>query len=118
MLPKEQAGVDLNALDPEQLASFQQQLEEEIQGLAQSSVALQKAAGEFGKSGRAVEALGQQKEGECAPCMHPFPVDLTLAPISGLAPNQPLMSRPPVSLRLLCESTPSARVQATRCCCR
>ena len=65
MPPKDQPGVDLNALDPEQLASVQQQLEEEIQGLAQSSVALQKAAGEFGKSGRAVDALGQQKEGEC-----------------------------------------------------
>ena len=83
MPPKEQQGVDLNALDPEQLASVQQQLEEEIQGLAQSSVALQKAAGEFGKSGRAVEALGQQKEGKCAPCMQPFPDDITLAIPSG-----------------------------------
>ncbi len=58
--------MDLGTLDPEQLASVQQQLEEEIQSLAQSSLALQKAAGEFGKSGRAVEALAEQKEGERA----------------------------------------------------
>ena len=64
MPPKERQRVDLSALDPEQLASVQQQLEEEIQSLAQSSLALQKAAGEFGKSGRAVEALAEQKEGE------------------------------------------------------
>ena len=65
MAPKErQQRVDLSSLEPEQLASVQQQLEEEIQSLAQSSIALQKAAGEFGKSGRAVDALAEQKEGE------------------------------------------------------
>ena len=73
MAPKErQQRVDLSSLEPEQLASVQQQLEEEIESLAQSIMALQKAAGEFGKSGRAVEAMAEQKEGERNSVRSPF----------------------------------------------
>lgn len=63
MPPKERQAIDLNTLDAQQLSSIREQLEEEIQSFVRSSVTLQKAAGEFGSSGRAVEALSEQKEG-------------------------------------------------------
>ncbi len=63
MAPKERQTLDLNTLDAEQLQSIREQLEEEIQSFARSSVALQKAAGEFGNSGRAIETLSEQTEG-------------------------------------------------------
>lgn len=43
---------------------LQAELEQEISSLAQSSMALQGAAGELGDSGQAIQHLAQQKEGE------------------------------------------------------
>ena len=43
---------------------LQGELEQEISSLAQSSMALQGAAGELGDSGQAIQHLAQQKEGE------------------------------------------------------
>lgn len=63
MPPKEKQVIDLNALDPEQLSMLKEQFQEELNGLMRSTVALQKAAGEFGASGQAVEALQEQEEG-------------------------------------------------------
>jgi hypothetical protein len=65
MPPKERQTIDLNTLSAEQLDTIREQLEEEIQSFIRSSVALQKAAGEFGSSGRAIENLAEQKEGRC-----------------------------------------------------
>lgn len=64
MPPKERQAIDLNTLDAQQLGSIREQLEEEVQSFVRSSVALQKAAGEFGSSGRAIESLSEQKEGK------------------------------------------------------
>lgn len=63
MPPKERQLLDLNTLDADQLNSIRDQLEEDIQSFARSVVALQKAAGEFGNSGRAIETLAEQTEG-------------------------------------------------------
>ena len=60
MPPKQ---VDINTFEPRQLQGLQENLENEINNLAQSSMALQKAAGEYGNSGRALEQLAEQKEG-------------------------------------------------------
>lgn len=59
MPPKQ---VDISSLEPRQLQSVQEQIENEINNLAQSSVALQRAAGEYGSSGRALEQLAEQQE--------------------------------------------------------
>lgn len=64
MPPKERQAIDLSTLDAQQLSSIREQLEEEVQSFVRSSVALQKAAGEFGSSGRAIESLSEQKEGK------------------------------------------------------
>ncbi|KAK9907732.1 hypothetical protein WJX75_008850 [Coccomyxa subellipsoidea] len=77
MPPKERQVIDLNTLDAQQLSSIREQLEEEIQSFVRSSVALQKAAGEFGSSGRAVEALSEQKEGQ--PLLLPLTSSLYVA---------------------------------------
>lgn len=55
--------VRLDALDAKDLTMLQQQLEEEVQSLSSSSLALQKVAGELGNSGRAIESLQDRKEG-------------------------------------------------------
>ncbi len=55
--------VDISTLDPRQLQSIHEQIENEINNLVQSSVALQRAAGEYGNSGRALQQLSEQKEG-------------------------------------------------------
>lgn len=60
MPPKQ---VDITTFEPRQLQGLQENLENEINNLAQSSMALQKAAGEYGNSGRALEQLAEQKEG-------------------------------------------------------
>ena len=60
MPPKQ---VDISTLDPRQLQSIHEQIENEINNLVQSSVALQRAAGEYGNSGRALQQLSEQKEG-------------------------------------------------------
>lgn len=60
MPPKQ---IDIASLDPRQLQSVHEQIESEINNLAQSSVALQRAAGEYANSGRALEQLSEQKEG-------------------------------------------------------
>lgn len=59
MPPKQ---IDIASLDPRQLQSVHEQIESEINNLAQSSVALQRAAGEYANSGRALEQLSEQKE--------------------------------------------------------
>ncbi|KAL3132864.1 hypothetical protein ABBQ38_006788 [Trebouxia sp. C0009 RCD-2024] len=59
MPPKQ---VDISTLDPRQLQSIHEQIQSEMESLAQSSVALQRAAGEYGNSGRALEQLSDQKE--------------------------------------------------------
>lgn len=59
MPPKQ---VDISTLDPRQLQSIHEQIENEINNLVQSSVALQRAAGEYGNSGRALQQLSEQKE--------------------------------------------------------
>ncbi|KAL0031903.1 hypothetical protein WJX79_004356 [Trebouxia sp. C0005] len=59
MAPKQ---VDISTLDPRQLQSIHEQIENEINNLVQSSVALQRAAGEYGNSGRALQQLSEQKE--------------------------------------------------------
>ena len=63
MPPKEKQVIDLNTLDPEQLSMLKEQFQQELDGLMRSTIALQKAAGEFGASGQAVEALQDQEEG-------------------------------------------------------
>ena len=60
MPPKQ---IDISTLDPRQLQSIHEQIQSEMESLAQSSVALQRAAGEYGNSGRALEQLSEQKEG-------------------------------------------------------
>ena len=60
-------AIDLSALDARELAGLQEQLDAEVQSLTQSAVTLQRAAASFGKSGRAVEQLAQQQEGEHCP---------------------------------------------------
>lgn len=62
MPPKQ---VDISTLDPRQLQSIHEQIENEINNLAQSSVALQRAAGEYGNSGRALQQLSEQQTGMC-----------------------------------------------------
>jgi len=57
-------AIDLSALDARELAGLQEQLDAEVQSLTQSAVTLQRAAASFGKSGRAVEQLAQQQEGQ------------------------------------------------------
>ena len=56
--------IDLSLLDAKELASLREQLDGEIQSLTQSAITLQRAAGEFGKSGKAIETLAQQEEGD------------------------------------------------------
>lgn len=68
MPPREKQMIDLNTLDPEQLNMLKEQFQEELNGLMRSTVALQKAAGEFGASGQAIEALQEQKEGAILKC--------------------------------------------------
>lgn len=60
--------VDISTFEPRQLQAVQESLESEINNLANSSMALQKAAGEYGNSGRALEHLAEQKEGKAGPC--------------------------------------------------
>ena len=64
MPPKEKQMIDLNTLDPQQLSMLKKEFEEELNGLMRSTMALQKAAGEFGASGQAVEALQEHTEGK------------------------------------------------------
>lgn len=63
MAAKKGKTVDLSVLDVKELASLKDQLDAEVQSLTQSAVALQRAAGEFGKSGQAIENLAEQDEG-------------------------------------------------------
>ena len=62
-MPPEQKQVRLDSLGPRELQMIQEQLQEELQGLGQSSLTLQKAAAEYGISGRAVEQLAGRKAG-------------------------------------------------------
>ena len=68
MPPKQ---VDIASLDPRQIQSIHEQLESEINNFAQSSVALQRAAGEYGSSGRALEQLAEQQEGTALAPLQP-----------------------------------------------
>ena len=71
MPPKQ---VDISALEPRQLQSIHEQIQSEMENLAQSSVALQRAAGEYGNSGRALEQLSEQKEGRFLQACNQTPV--------------------------------------------
>ena len=62
-MPADQRQVRLDSLGPRELQMIQEQLQEELQGLSQSSLTLQKAAAEYGTSGRAVEQLAGNKKG-------------------------------------------------------
>lgn len=64
MAPKESQTIDLNTLDRNELASLRENLDADVQNLTQSALALQRAAGEFGKSGQAIERLADQEEGK------------------------------------------------------
>lgn len=55
--------IDISRLPPRELASLRDTLTEEVRGLAQRSLALQKVAAQFGGSGRAIERLGEQEAG-------------------------------------------------------
>ena len=92
MPPEGARQVRLDSLGPRELQMIQEQLQEELQarplpapptgllrriavlrlpcagaqGLAQSSLALQKAAGELGTSGQAVQQLAERRPGRCA----------------------------------------------------
>lgn len=63
MTSKKEKTIDLSLLDAKELRSLRDQLDAEVQSLSQSAVALQRAAGEFGKSGRSIETLAEQDEG-------------------------------------------------------
>jgi len=75
--------IDLSTLDGRELAGLQEQLDAEVQNLTQSAMTLQRAAGGFGKSGRAIEQLAQQKEG--VPCIIAWPGH-ALALVGGVFP--------------------------------
>ena len=55
--------IDLDTLSNADLSSLKEQFDEELQALIRSSLALQRAAGELGSSGRAAERLASQPEG-------------------------------------------------------
>lgn len=55
--------VKLTDLQPQQLASFKEQFESEVEGLGRSAGALQSFATEFHQSGQAIESLADQKPG-------------------------------------------------------
>mmetsp|Transcript_4621 Transcript_4621/g.13284 ORF Transcript_4621/g.13284 Transcript_4621/m.13284 type:complete len:166 (-) Transcript_4621:475-972(-) len=65
-----QKQVKLTDLQPQQLGSLKEQLEAELDGLAQSANALQNFAEAFHQSGEAVEGLEDQKPG--APMLLPL----------------------------------------------
>ena len=67
MPPKEPQPIDLNTLDARELGHLKENLESEVQSLTQSAVSLQRVAGEFGKSGRAIERLAEAEEGQQSP---------------------------------------------------
>ena len=56
--------IDLDTLSNADLSSLKEQFDEELQALIRSSLALQRAAGELGSSGRAAERLASQPEGK------------------------------------------------------
>lgn len=85
MPPKQ---IDVSSLDPRQLQSIHEQIQSEMESLAQSSVALQRAAGEYGNSGRALEQLSEQKEGAILPNIEPITTASNLALKSALSDVQ------------------------------
>ena len=64
----EKQQVELTQLDVRDLGLIKEQIEGEVQSLTQSAVALQKAAAEFGKSGRSIEQLASREEGADSMC--------------------------------------------------
>ena len=83
------------------LQMIQENLQEELQGLAQSSLALQKAAGELGTSGQAVQQLADREPGELACRQRERERE---SPHPKLAPTR--LAR--AAVRLLTSSNPSA----------
>lgn len=94
MPPKQ---VDISTFEPRQLQGVQESLENEINNLAQSSMALQKAAGEYGNSGRALEQLAEQKEGVLYLC----PMESKPAVSNSSMILQPSLYSTPISRTLL-----------------
>lgn len=66
MAAQAQKTIDLSLLDVKELSALREQLEADVQSLTQSAIALQQAAGEFGKSGKAIETLAELHEGNFA----------------------------------------------------
>lgn len=56
--------IDISTFSPKQLNALREQLEMELNNYLQSSVALQRAAGDFHSSGLAIEELNNQEQGE------------------------------------------------------
>jgi prefoldin subunit 5 len=63
-LPLEEP-VKISSLSLEQLEYLHKTLQTDLQGIQESMLVLQQAAGEFGNAGKAVESLQEQKEGAC-----------------------------------------------------
>lgn len=56
-------GLRIDTLDPQQLVTLKERLEGDIQRMVSSNVSLQRAAGAFGASGKAIETLKNGEEG-------------------------------------------------------
>ena len=93
MPPREARTIDLGTLDPRELADLRDNVEADVQNLTQSAVALQRAAGEFGKSGQAIEKLAEQKEGKLWETVGRAQADtvLNLTTASFVAAGQPML---------------------------
>lgn len=62
--PESNGGLRIDTLDPQQLHQLKERLEGDVQRMASSNVSLQRAAGAFGVSGKAIETLKAGKEGK------------------------------------------------------
>ena len=116
--PQPERRIDIGRLPPRELASLRDSLQEELQGLAQRALALQKVAAQFGGSGRAIDVLAAQKPGEeeggeggvrsglrrrlgiACPTRHPPPLPPQAPPSSSPSPppcTWPAPSPPPTA---------------------
>lgn len=63
MPPSNNEPVPITSLDPRQLQGLKERLESDLNLLGANNVQLQKAAGAFSSSNRAIETLAKSKEG-------------------------------------------------------
>ena len=61
--PEQGGGVRIDNLPLEQLTGLKERLEGDIQRMVSSNISLQRAAGAFGGSGKAIETLQASKAG-------------------------------------------------------